>query len=537
MTARFTPTRLILLTGVFITIFLNAAFFGNALEAFAGQPNLSLHMLSLALLLLCLTVLVAALLGIGRALKPVLITMVLVAAPAAYFMDTYNVVVDTDMINNATATNWAETRDLLSWRLLAYLAAFAVLPSLVIAFARVVRSDTARAVRARLLLIVSTLLVIGALLALSSGFYASYFREHKSLRYYANPATPLYSLARYATSRTRTGTQEVTAIGEDARITEQDIDRELVIMVVGETARADHFSLNGYARETNPQLAREDVVSFTQMSSCGTSTAISVPCMFAIYDRSDFSDDKAQSTENALDVLARSGVNVLWRDNNSSSKGVADRVAAVDYRSPENNPVCDEECRDMGMLDGLQAYIDAHPTGDILVVLHQMGSHGPAYHKRYPQDFERFTPTCDTNELATCAAEQITNSYDNTILYTDHFLDAAIQLLRANDNHFETALMYVSDHGESLGESGVYLHGMPYFVAPQAQTHVAALMWFGRNFVDMDSTTLRAIRDKPLSHDNVFHTLLGMFEVQSTVYDAQRDILNIARSAQTSTQR
>ena len=537
MTARFTPTRLILLTGVFITIFLNAAFFGNALEAFAGQPNLSLHMLSLALLLLCLTVLVAALLGIGRALKPVLITMVLVAAPAAYFMDTYNVVVDTDMINNATATNWAETRDLLSWRLLAYLAAFAVLPSLVIAFARVVRSDTARAVRARLLLIVSTLLVIGALLALSSGFYASYFREHKSLRYYANPATPLYSLARYATSRTRTGTQEVTAIGEDARITEQDIDRELVIMVVGETARADHFSLNGYARETNPQLAREDVVSFTQMSSCGTSTAISVPCMFAIYDRSDFSDDKAQSTENALDVLARSGVNVLWRDNNSSSKGVADRVAAVDYRSPENNPVCDEECRDMGMLDGLQAYIDAHPTGDILVVLHQMGSHGPAYHKRYPQDFGRFTPTCDTNELATCAAEQITNSYDNTILYTDHFLDAAIQLLRANDNHFETALMYVSDHGESLGESGVYLHGMPYFVAPQAQTHVAALMWFGRNFVDMDSTTLRAIRDKPLSHDNVFHTLLGMFEVQSTVYDAQRDILNIARSAQTSTQR
>ncbi|MCB1925012.1 MAG: DUF1705 domain-containing protein, partial [Gammaproteobacteria bacterium] len=269
------------MTGVFITIFLNAAFFGNALEAFAGQPNLSLHMLSLALLLLCLTVLVAALLGIGRALKPVLITMVLVAAPAAYFMDTYNVVVDTDMINNATATNWAETRDLLSWRLLAYLAAFAVLPSLVIAFARVVRSDTARAVRARLLLIVSTLLVIGALLALSSGFYASYFREHKSLRYYANPATPLYSLARYATSRTRTGTQEVTAIGEDARITEQDIDRELVIMVVGETARADHFSLNGYARETNPQLAREDVVSFTQMSSCGTSTAISVPCMFA----------------------------------------------------------------------------------------------------------------------------------------------------------------------------------------------------------------------------------------------------------------
>ena len=171
-----------------------------------------------------------------------------------------------------------------------------------------------------------------------------------------------------------------------------DDQKELVIVVVGETARADHFALNGYPRPTNPRLAGESqLISFNNVSSCGTSTAISVPCMFAFNDRRSFDVDESRYLENALDVIARAGVDVLWRDNNSSSKGVADRVEYQDYKSRELNPVCDEECRDIGMLQGLQAYIDSRPK-DVLIVLHQMGSHGPAYYKRYPPEFEKFTP-------------------------------------------------------------------------------------------------------------------------------------------------
>jgi lipid A ethanolaminephosphotransferase len=251
--------------------------------------------------------------------------------------------------------------------------------------------------------------------------------------------------------------------------------------------------------------------------------------MFAIYNRDRFSGDKARNTENLLDVLQHAGVTVLWRDNNSDSKGVARRVPFEDFRSPDTNPVCDLECRDEGMLEGLQSFIDGHPSGDILVVLHPMGSHGPAYHKRYPADFRRFTPTCDTSQLDACSEEQIGNSYDNTLLYTDYFLSKVISLLRDNDEHFETAMIYASDHGESLGEGGLYLHGLPYFVAPEAQTHVPMVFWFGHRFDGARIEALRQLADRRYSHDNLFHTLLGLFEIETDVYQPNMDILREAR--------
>ncbi|MCB1801199.1 MAG: phosphoethanolamine--lipid A transferase [Gammaproteobacteria bacterium] len=531
MPTRLTPNRLIVVSALFIVLFANIAFFRNALDAFGAQPNGYLHVASLALLLVFLQILVIGLVGVGRALKPALVTLIMVAASAAYFMDTYNVIIDRDMLVNAGATNWAETRDLLTWRLFAYLVLGGLLPALLIAKVEVQRLPWRRAWPPRVALILVAIAGSTVLLLSSTAFYASFFREHKSLRYYTNPLTPLHAVARYLSRPVSAGDSPVEVIGADAKVETQDIERELVIMVVGETARADRFSLNGYARDTNPRLATEDVVSFTGMSACGTSTAISVPCMFAIAERSDFDDNKALATENALDVLTHAGVHVLWRDNNSSSKGVSTRIQTEDYRSAERNPLCDIECRDPGMLDGLQAYIDGQAQGDILIVLHAMGSHGPAYYKRYPDAFRKFTPTCESSQLDSCSREAISNTYDNTILYTDEFLAQVIELLRANDDRFETAMVYVSDHGESLGESGVYLHGLPYFVAPEAQTHVASVMWLGRNYAEVDNRTLRSVADRELSHDNVFHTLLGLFEIESSVYDADKDILALARAA------
>ena len=310
-----------------------------------------------------------------------------------------------------------------------------------------------------------------------------------------------------------------------------DIERELIIFVVGETARADHFSLNGYAKKTNPLLEQETLFNMPQMSSCGTSTAVSLPCMFSILSQDQFSNDDAAHMENAIDVLKHAGVNILWRDNNSSSKGVADRVTYESFKSPETNPVCDVECRDIGMLSGLDDYIEKHPTGDILIVLHQMGNHGPAYYKRYPAEFETFKPACKTAQLEACSQQQISNAYDNAILYTDYFLAESIQFLKSYSNRFETALMYVSDHGESLGESGIYLHGLPLFIAPQAQTHVPAFLWLGENYDDVEPEPLAHLARQPLTHDNLFHTLLGLFEIDSKVHDKTKDIINMSRSS------
>lgn len=318
-------------------------------------------------------------------------------------------------------------------------------------------------------------------------------------------------------------------MGADAHIPAADQGRELIILVVGETARADRFSINGYARETSPQLQAAQAISFSNFRACGTSTAVSVPCMFSASGMADFDLKKEGTQENLLDVLRHAGINVLWLDNNSDSKGVAIRTPYQDYKTPERNPVCDLECRDEGMLSKLQDYIDNHPTGDIFIVLHQMGNHGPAYYKRYPPEFEKFRPACKNNELGKCSTEEISNAYDNAILYTDHFLGKAIALLKQNDASFETGLFYVSDHGESLGENGLFLHGLPRAIAPDSQLLVPAIIWLGSGFRDIDKPAMLKKRKDRFSHDNVFHTILGMMEIGTELYRPELDLLGCCK--------
>ena len=269
------------------------------------------------------------------------------------------------------------------------------------------------------------------------------------------------------------------------------------------------------------------IINFENMYSCGTTTAVVVPCMFSIYNRCEYDTSKGLHTENALDVLSHAGVEVLWRDNNSNSKGVADRVRYEHYKSPKNNPICEGECRDAGMLVGLDKFIEESPK-DIMIVLHQMGNHGPAYYKRYPKEFERFTPTCKTNQLEACSEEEIANAYDNALLYTDYFLSQTIQLLKRHENTIDTAMFYISDHGESLGEGGFYLHGLPYIIAPDAQKHVASVLWLGENF-PVDREKLRENVSCEFTQNNLFSTLLGLFDVQTRVYDEEMDILKFSK--------
>lgn len=357
-------------------------------------------------------------------------------------------------------------------------------------------------------------------------FYSSFFREHKEVRVYANPIMYIYSSYKYVSTALDNRKRILAELGRDANIPKTDIERELVIIVVGETARSGNFSLNGYTKKTNPLLEKEAVYSFKDFQSCGTSTAVSVPCMFSHINGDNFTIEKGKNNENLLDILKHAGINVLWRDNNSDSKDVALRVAYEDFSSKNKNPVCDIECRDVGMLHGLQDYVNSTLDGDIVIVLHQMGNHGPDYYKRYPQSFEKFTPACHTNQLEKCSEEEITNTYDNAILYTDYFLSETINLLKKNNNKFETAMVYISDHGESLGENGIYLHGMPNFMAPDNQRNVGAILWLGDSYDDLNKKTLATKITNAYSHDNFFHTVLGLLEVDTDVYNKSLDIID-----------
>ncbi|MDZ4184979.1 MAG: phosphoethanolamine--lipid A transferase [Desulfuromonadales bacterium] len=523
---KISSNRLIILTAVFIVIADNYKFFSDLTDVFPVTIRNIGFLVSTGVIFASFLVVLFSIFNTRLTLKPILILSVLTAAISSYFINAYHIIIDDTMIRNVVETNMSESFDLASFRLVLYVVFLGILPSLFIYKAKVDFPGFKRAMLSRFLTLTAAVFLILIVMLPFSKFYTSFFREHKPLRYNTNPTYFFYSVGKYLSETLSNSNRSLQKIGLDAQRDESAVGRRLAIVVIGEAVRADRFSLNGYGRMTNPLLGKEDIVNFPEMYSCGTTTAVSVPCMFSLSGREGYSDKVAKSTENVLDVLSRAGVEVLWRDNNSSSKGVADRVHYEDFRTQEVNPDCNGECRDEGMLAGLQNFIEQQRSGDILIVLHQMGNHGPAYYKRYPARFQIFAPVCATNQLEECHPEEISNAYDNAVLYTDYFLAQVVDLLKENDGTFDTAMLYMSDHGESLGEGGLYLHGMPYSIAPEAQKHVASLLWLGQSTkAKINVDALQRVANNRFSHDNLPHTLLGLMKVKTSVYVADKDIL------------
>ena len=525
-TQKISITSLVLIVSLFITLTGNVKFFTETIAIYPLSENLG-FVVSLLVWLFSFLSVFLLLAAYRYSVKPILIFILLSSSIVSYFANNYSTVFDDNMIVNTLETNLSESLDLFSFKLIAYFVVLGVFPSIWVYKLELKKTAISSMLWNKLKAIVVLIVVFVLVTLLFSKAYTSFARENKQLRLHINPTYFLYAIGKYAGNQFKSANAPFVTIGQDATIQRSDKSKKIVIVVAGETARADRFSLNGYERDTNPLLAQQDVISFSQMSSCGTDTAVSLPCEFSQLTKSDYSHAQGKNMSNALDVLSTAGVNVLWRDNNSSSKSVADRVEYQDYKSNSSNTICDNECRDEGMLVGLQSYIDDRKNQDIMIVLHMMGSHGPAYYKRYPAEFEKYKPVCETNQLNECTNEQINNTYDNTIIYTDYFLAKVIELLKNNQKTHKTAMFYMSDHGESLGENNLYLHGMPYFIAPKEQTHVGSIMWFDDQFTkEINQQELQKKVKTPTTHDGMFHTLLGLMNVKSTVYDKNMDYLS-----------
>jgi len=515
--------RLVLAVSALLTLLYNRVFFAKLIAAFPIDQGNTGFIIAAAVLLFLANVLFFALFAGRYVTKPLLIFSVIAAAGCSYFMSTYGVVIDDTMLQNVIETDIGEASGLINTSMILQMVGFGLLPAVLIWRLKLDYAPLKKEILSKAIILASTLAFAGITLFSFSANFASFFREYKPVRYYIAPLYAFYSGIQYAAASPASSLKDEPAkpVSKDAEIVEPHDDkalqipeRELIFLVVGESARADHFQLNGYARETNPALSKVDnLISFTNFKSCGTTTSVSVPCMFSMSPRKNYENGDIYEYENVLDVLQRNDVNIAWLDNNSSSKGVAERVDYIDFRH-NLRPECEEECHDEVMLQEVQTYIDSHTAGDILIVMHQMGSHGPEYYKRYPAEFEYFKPVCKTNKLGDCTEEEITNAYDNTIRYTDHFLAQTIALIKKNDNNFETGLLYISDHGESLGESGIYLHGMPYAIAPDAQKHIGVILWGGKYF-DFPIKNVTLAKDKEHTQDQIYCTLLSLFEVKT----------------------
>ncbi len=477
-------------------------------------------------------------------LRPVLSLFLLATAGGAYFMSTYGVVIDPTMMVNVLHTDAREVRDLMNWRLAWFIGGLALLPMIGVWRGTWTFAPWPRQLGRNLGMLAGASLV--AVLAgwLAFADVASAMRNHRSMRYLVNPLNTFYSLAASAAD-TSAHTGPLQPIGLQARPGPATPRPPLLMLVVGETARADHFALNGYERATNPRLARlpaSELLSLREVTSCGTSTAASLPCMFSPLGRTAFLDSD-QHQENLLDLLQRAGLAVLWVDNQAGCKGLCDRVRHASASQPPegvSHPagLCEgDECFDEALLTGLQARLEALPAAQrahgVVLVLHQMGSHGPAYSRRSPPGRKPFGPECTTNNLQDCDPQGLVNAYDNSIAYTDEVLGQAQQWLAQQADHYRPALLYVSDHGESLGENHLYLHGLPYAVAPRVQKHVPWVMWLPpqtQSALHVGMDCLQARRDQPFSHDHLFHTVLGLVEVQAPEYQPALDLLQACRA-------
>jgi lipid A ethanolaminephosphotransferase len=485
-----------------------------------------------------------SLLAWKRLIKPVLALMLLTTAALAHFIGSYGTVIDPTMIVNVVQTDVREASDLLSLRLALSLLLLGLLPIAWLWRRPLVDAPLGRRLGFNLLGFAGGILLTVALGLASFADLAATMRNYKSLRYMISPVNAFYSLGAVAA---RAGAQPKgppEVIGADASLAPRPAGAKppLLLLVVGETARAANFSLDGYARPTNPELAQLPVLSFRNVSSCGTSTAASLPCMFSHLGREAYGAQKT-AQQNLLDVLQRAGLAVLWLDNQSGCKGICDRVPhSMTTELPAGAQalppgLCNgEECLDEALLHGLDerlAALDpARVARGVVLVLHQMGSHGPAYYKRSPVARKPFQPECASNALQQCPREQVVNAYDNTIAYTDFVLAGAVRWLQGQQQRFDASLFYVSDHGESLGENNLYLHGMPYAVAPREQTHVPLLLWQSEGAAAGDLAAkgpqmqcLGGRLGQPLSHDHLFHTVLGIAGVQTSLYRPELDLI------------
>lgn len=472
--------------------------------------------------------------------KPFFIILLMVSSMVSYAGYNYGTLFDSNMIANIVETNSSEATSYLSSYSLIWNILMGVVPALLVFKAPLSQSiNPIKLVVTKLVSMLASLAVIVIIAGLYYQDYVSVGRNNSYLKKMIIPTQFVYSATGYVKDTYFSEPILYRNLAMDARQTSVVMQQaqskpNLLVFVVGETARSQNYELNGYTKPTNQYTRDLDIISFQDVSSCGTATAVSVPCMFSLLTRSNFDRATADNQDNLLDILKRANVSLLWKENDGGDKGVAHNTNKIMVERSRKDEMCNgKTCYDMALFDNFEQNVESL-DGNRMIMLHLIGSHGPTYFQRYPKEHATFQPDCPRADIENCSVEEIVNTYDNTILYTDYVISQTIEKLKSLEDKYNTALVYVSDHGESLGESGLSLHGMPYSLAPDYQTKVPLMMWMSPGFktskqLNYDCLNQRAQQYDTYSHDNIFHSILGIMDVQTQEYKKSLDIFNTCR--------
>ena len=526
------PLILVIISVAVIFILHNITFWTIWDDAFAGAKVRGV-IFAIALLLLCCGI--VSIFAIKRIQQPFIAFLFILSSVTSYYMDQLGVIIDREMIQNVVTTTLMEGKHLVTRSFLIWVGVSGIVPAIIVFYVKVDHPKFFYSVFQNILFFMFCILGTVILVATDIKGNSSVLRTRIDLKSSFQPLAPITESFLYLAMITRSATLEFQEIGTDATLNSnfRNVEKpNLTVVVIGETARSQSFSLGSYNRPTNPNLENEDIIYYDNVSSCGTSTAVSLPCMFSKFERANYSYEAGTSQENVLDIIQRAGYQVEWIDNNTGDKGLAARTKYTQVTYAKNTKFCSEgECLDGILVDEVAKRLPEIQNNTVLV-LHQIGSHGPSYYLRYPRSLETFKPACRTSNFFDCTKEEIVNAYDNSIAYTDKVNADLIALLN-KQSHVTTSMIYISDHGESLGENGLFLHGAPYFMAPIEQTKVPMIVWLSDAFEDLTSITSECLKTdstQKYSHANFFHSLLGMTGVETVEYKPTLDIFNRCRN-------
>ncbi|MBW8185408.1 phosphoethanolamine transferase [Shewanella nanhaiensis] len=532
-----TINQFTLTIAIFYVCIFNVPFFHIVQKGVEKQAEVDpLFIASIPLFLTFVLSFIFSLFSVKYLLKPIFIAMTLLSSSVFFAALQYGVVFDTGMIENMVQTNQAEAFTYINFSSVLNFILTGLIPASLIWKVKIAYKPVMKEAIHKLGFMLMMLIGVGVIGFFYYQSYVAFGRNNDELKRFIVPTYVIASIAKYTNRHYFQTPLDYQQQGLDAvnMHTNSTGKPNLMVLVVGETARAKNYEYYGYDKPTNSYTKKHGVTAFKNMTSCGTATAVSVPCMFSNMKRENYDARRAQAQDGVLDVLDHAGIQQVWLDNDSGCKGVCDRITNITIKQDIDPELCDgHSCYDQVLLDQLDKELAKIESRDALIVLHIMGSHGPTYYLRYPLEHKRFIPDCPRSDIQNCSDEALMNTYDNTILYTDYIISRVIDKLKAESEKFNTGMIYMSDHGESLGEKGLYLHGSPYVVAPDEQIKIPMLTWFAPSFVTenrLDPVCLGEKAEKGgFSHDNLFDSLLGVMNVKTSIYDKNLDLFNSCR--------
>ena len=439
---------------------------------------------------------------VGRILLAILS---MINATAVYFIITYSVMMDQTTIENVFNTRYSEASGFFSWSLWLFIAVFGVLPALWCLLQPVVIGKAKK-----LAIYCGASLAVVLVVALANIGQTLWISQHDTeLGGLLQPWSYLVNTVRMISSQHDEQAEEIKL--PDGKIT--DNEKAVVVLVIGESARKANFQLYGYQRNTNPLLSKQDGLKVYEATSCATYTTAGSKAIL-----------EPKNTDDLYELLPnyafRTGVDVAWRTSNWGEPPIHIDEYVTDDKLAEHYPDAEEKDYDGILFHGLRERIESSQKDKVLIVLHTSTSHGPKYADKYPKKFEVFKPVAKNVEEGEKNIGMLVNAYDNTILYTDFLLDGLINTLRAMTD-WKSAMIFISDHGESLGENKMFMHGMPMRLAPKEQYEIPFLVWTSEGYRDYKPEgELPAV----LEQHYIFHSVLNLLSIESPAYDKEFDV-------------